>query len=124
VPADRIADVVSRGPGKNGRMLRWVRDFMRRHPDAEICVYDPKAPSGAVPPPGYEGFDEDAYERAFGGSAVLSGDEVATVRQALADALRHRTPPSDRHGAYLGIEQDERLSAEYAMVLARLGGAL
>lgn len=109
------------GLGKNTAALdalSWLEQYMRDHPEAEVRVYDPKDPGGAS-------IDMPSGEiRLSAGEPLLSAADMDTVREALADALKHRTPPTERHDWYLGITEDERAISEYAALLARLGGAL
>lgn len=117
VPADRIADAVVERP------RRWFP--RRRRPSLPP---GPAVLSAAGMPPlrtaltSVDAVAGDLEARAASGPALLSAPEVATVRQALADAIKHRMPPGPPVDWYDG--EDERLANEYLAILAGLGGAL
>ena len=120
VPVDRLADqagpahAAARGLGKNAAMRGYLRDFLRRHPRAVVSVIDLK------------GAEAGAGEPEF----LLSGADLATVRQALEDAAAWRSMRSEGTAcAGCGDEdrcadhaRDERLVGEDTALLARLSG--
>ena len=121
VPVDRLADqagpaihAAARGLGKNAAMRGYLRDFLRRHPRAVVSVIDLK------------GAEAGAGEPEF----LLSGADLATVRQALEDAAAWRSMRSEGTAcAGCGDEdrcadhaRDERLVGEDTALLTRLSG--
>jgi hypothetical protein len=124
VPVDRLADqagpvihAAAKGPGKSAVMHGYLHRFLRRHPRAVVSVIDLKGTPGADLP-------------LWGPEFVLSGADLATVRQALQDAAAWRSMRSE--GARCGDcgdgarcaehARDERLAAGDTALLARLSG--
>jgi hypothetical protein len=128
VTGQRPARAAAKGPGKSAALHGYLQRFLRRHPGAVARVYDLKDPDDAAAwtrdQVGFRGLPMQARDSAV----TLTAGELATVRQALADAAAWRSARpwcgdcGDGGGPCARHAHDERLADEDRALLARLSG--